>query len=80
MNGANSAPSAAAAASLTGLTLVMEHPEMKKVQHELFNRGLAIQYMQYVGAGTEGVLRVVVFSTHTSEQIDRLLFELEKIV
>ena len=120
MNGATLASSAAAAASLMGLTLVMEHPEMKmklrknahrlkdglrklglvtnnsympvaawklknsadmkKVQHELFNRGLAIQYMQYVGAGTEGVLRVVVFSTHTSEQIDRLLFELEKIV
>jgi glycine C-acetyltransferase/8-amino-7-oxononanoate synthase len=120
MNGASSAPSGAAAASLKGLTLVMEHPEMKiklrenahklknglrklgfetnnshmpvaawklnssakmkRVQHELFNRGIAIQYIQYVGAGTKGVLRAVVFSTHTSEQIERLLFELGRLV
>ena len=120
MNGATSAPSAATAASLTGLTLVMEHPEkkiklwenahrlknglrklgfetndsympvaawklnssaeMKRVQQELFNRGIAIQYIQYVGTGTEGVLRAVVFSTHTSEQIDSLMFELGRLV
>jgi hypothetical protein len=33
-----------------------------------------------VGAGAEGVLRVVVFSTHTAPQIDRLLSELKALV
>ncbi len=43
-------------------------------------RGIAIQRIRYVGAGSEGALRVVVFSTHTPEQINRLLEELGKLV
>ncbi len=45
---------------------------MKKIQRELMKRHIAIQYCHYMGTGKEGVLRVVVFSTHTEAQIDRL--------
>ncbi len=45
---------------------------MKKIQQELMNRNIAIQYSHYIGSGKKGVLRVVVFSTHTETQIDSL--------
>ena len=45
---------------------------MKKVQKELMNRNILIQYCHYIGTGKEGVLRAVVFSTHTESQINRL--------
>jgi 8-amino-7-oxononanoate synthase len=54
--------------------------EMDRIQQELFNRGIAIQALNYAGGGALGALRVVVFSTHTPEQINRLLDELKKIV
>ncbi len=50
--------------------------QMDRVHQELMNRGICIQRARYVGGGPEGVLRVVVFSSHTAEQIDRLLAEL----
>jgi len=50
--------------------------KMKKVQRLLMNRGIAIAYLKYIGAPSEGVLRVTVFSTHTVEHISRLLKEL----
>jgi hypothetical protein len=53
---------------------------MDRIRQELFNRGIAIQRTNYPGGGTFSVLRVVVFSTHAPEQINRLLDELKKIV
>ncbi len=53
---------------------------MKQVHRELMERGIAIQHAQYAGVGAEGVLRAVVFSTHTREQIDRLIDELGRLV
>jgi 7-keto-8-aminopelargonate synthetase-like enzyme len=53
---------------------------MRKVHSELFDRDIAIQYTHYPGAGSEGVLRVVVFSTHTRDQIERLIDELGEVV
>jgi len=50
---------------------------MRKIQQELLNRQIAIQYCHYVGTGSEGVLRAVVFSTHTEAQIDQLLDNLQ---
>jgi 7-keto-8-aminopelargonate synthetase-like enzyme len=113
MNGATSPTSAAAAASIEGMDLLMKHPELRtrlldngrrlkeglrrigfpvgdtpfpvaawklktaqemdRVHQGLMDRGICIQRTHYVGAGTEGVLRAVVFSTHTLGQIDRLL-------
>lgn len=54
--------------------------QMDGVQRELMARGICIQRAHYVGAGPAGVLRVVVFSTHTAEQIGRLLEELQRVL
>ena len=53
--------------------------DMKKVQMELFNRGIAVAYSKYVGAPDSGVLRASIFSEHTPEQINRLLDEMKRI-
>jgi len=120
MNGASTAPAPAVAAGLKGLSLLMDHPEMrqklwqnarrlksglkkigfetedtsvpiaawtlknedemKRVQCQLMDRGISIQFTHYIGAGPNGVLRAVVFSTHTEAQIDHLLSELNKLI
>lgn len=54
--------------------------EMDRIHQQLMNRGICIQRAHYVGAGAQGVLRIVVFSTHTPSQINRLLSELKAIV
>ncbi|HYG99056.1 MAG TPA: pyridoxal phosphate-dependent aminotransferase family protein [Terriglobales bacterium] len=54
--------------------------EMDRVHSELLKRGILIQRSRYVGAGPDGALRAVVFSTHTPEQIGRLLSELKTLV
>jgi 7-keto-8-aminopelargonate synthetase-like enzyme len=120
MAGATMPPSAAAAAGVKGMQLLMAHPEwrtklwenarrlktgisqlgfkvddtyvpvvafalktasdMERVHAELMSRGIVIQLSHYVGVGPEGILRVVVFATHTPAQIDRLLAELKTVV
>jgi 8-amino-7-oxononanoate synthase len=54
--------------------------EMKKVQRELLDKGIAVNYLKYVGAPEGGVLRASIFSSHTDAQIDKLLEELKKLV
>lgn len=54
--------------------------QMDSVHRELMSRGICIQRANYPGGGPEGVLRAVVFSSHTAEQIDRLLDELSRLV
>lgn len=120
LNGATPAPSAAMAASLTGMRLVKENPQfrkslwenakylkeelkkmgidtddtvvpivswgmqnkdmMQKLHKELMDKGIVIQYINYMGSGDNGVLRIVVFSTHTKEQIQNLVYELNRII
>lgn len=53
---------------------------MQAVHRELMELGICIQYTHYPGAGADGVLRMVVFSTHTDEQIDRLIGELGSVI
>ena len=53
--------------------------DMKKVQQELFDKGIAVAYMKYVGAPESGVLRASIFSEHTIEQLDRLIDEMKRI-
>ena len=51
----------------------MESEEvMKKVKDSLFEKGLAIQFLKYSGSNG-GALRIVTFSNHTKQQIDRLV-------
>ncbi len=54
--------------------------EMDRIHQELLNRGILIQRLNYAGGGPLGALRVVVFSTHTPEQINRLLDALKTVV
>lgn len=54
--------------------------DMKKVQQELFGRGIAVALSTYIGAPAGGVLRASIFSEHTPGQIDRLLDELKRLV
>jgi len=54
--------------------------EMRGIQKDLMRRGIALAYLKYVGAPAAGVLRLTVFSTHTTAQIRRLLEELAKIL
>ncbi len=53
---------------------------MDYLHRRLLERGVCIQRTHYVGAGAHGVLRAVVFATHTAEDIDRLLTELKPLV
>lgn len=53
---------------------------MQKVHRELMEKGFLIQYINYMGSGENGALRIVVFSTHTKEQIKNLIYELNRIL
>ncbi|OGD20003.1 MAG: hypothetical protein A2W03_16015 [Candidatus Aminicenantes bacterium RBG_16_63_16] len=46
---------------------------MEKIQRALFDRGIAIALMKYPGTPPQGVLRITVFSTHTTAQIEQLI-------
>jgi glycine C-acetyltransferase/8-amino-7-oxononanoate synthase len=54
--------------------------EMDRIQRALMDRGICIQRAYYPGVGAGGALRVVVFSSHTAAQIDRLLGELKGLL
>ena len=54
-----------------------DRKHMENIREKLMDRGIAIQFMTYIGAGAEGVLRIVVFENHSTEQIDFLLSELK---
>ncbi|NOU58350.1 aminotransferase class I/II-fold pyridoxal phosphate-dependent enzyme [Marinifilum caeruleilacunae] len=54
--------------------------QMQAIHAEVLKRNIYIQYTKYIGAGPEGVLRTVMFSTHSNEQIDLLLDNLKEII
>lgn len=54
--------------------------KMERIREKLMDCGIAIQFTTYVGAGAEGVLRIVVFERHTTGQIDILLSELKSLL
>ncbi|MEA1876843.1 MAG: pyridoxal phosphate-dependent aminotransferase family protein [Bacteroidota bacterium] len=45
---------------------------MTSIHKALMDEGIYIQFAKYRGSGDDGVLRIVVFSTHTKDQIDYL--------
>ena len=53
---------------------------MIRMHEALMDKGIYIQYSKYRGSGNDGVLRIVVFSTHTKAQIDFLIDSLKKIL
>lgn len=52
--------------------------EMMHVQRQILKEGIYIQYTRYRGSGKEGILRMVLFSTHSREQMDRLVEALDR--
>jgi hypothetical protein len=45
------------------------------------NEGIAIAYVRdYCGVGSDGMLRIAVFATHTAEMIDRLIAALDRVL
>jgi len=54
--------------------------DMKKIQKELMNRGVAVAYTKYIGAPASGALRASIFSEHKPEHINKLLEEVGKLV
>jgi 7-keto-8-aminopelargonate synthetase-like enzyme len=63
------------------VTFSLESTEkMKRIQHLLMEKGIYIQYVKYVGSGANGVLRIVVSSVHTKEEIDFLATSLSLLL
>lgn len=63
------------------VTFVTENSgEMERIQQQLMDKGIYIQFVKYVGSGSDGVLRMVVTSSHTKEQIDFLISSLKKLI
>ncbi|MCK5822137.1 MAG: pyridoxal phosphate-dependent aminotransferase family protein [Bacteroidales bacterium] len=53
---------------------------MTNIHQALMDEGVFIQFVKYRGSGDNGVLRIVVFSTHTKVQIDYLINKLGAIL
>lgn len=53
---------------------------MRSIRESLLQKNIYIQHSNYFGAGSDGVLRLVVSSQHTEEQVNRLVDELERLV
>jgi 7-keto-8-aminopelargonate synthetase-like enzyme len=53
---------------------------MQSIQQRMLKKGIYLQYTTYPGSGKEGLLRMVVSSAHTFQQIDRLAEELKDSV
>jgi 8-amino-7-oxononanoate synthase len=55
--------------------------DMIRVQQELLSAGILVPHIRsYAGAGSEGLLRIAVFATHTREMIDRLVEALKSVI
>lgn len=52
---------------------------LEKVQRELEKRGIIVAYVKEYGS-MKGVIRIAIFSGHTTEMLDRLLEELETLL
>jgi len=50
--------------------------KMQNIQKALMEKGIYIQFVKYIGSGADGVLRIVVSSEHTKEEIDLLVSSL----
>ncbi len=63
------------------VTFTLENSDrMQNIQHSLMNEGIYIQFVKYVGSGADGVLRMVVTSGHTEEEIDFLVSSLGRLL
>ena len=69
-----------------GLSNVIYHLEgvdLESLQHSLFERDIAVLYTpggSYSSVPENGAIRIAIFATHTKEQIDRLVGEIERLI
>ncbi len=54
--------------------------DMHHIQQKLMEHGIYIQFVKYVGSGATGVLRIVVSSAHSTEEIDFLVSSLGQLL
>jgi len=54
--------------------------DIQHIHRKLLEKDIFIQILNYVGTGKTGALRMVVFSTHTKDQIDYLISALKSIL
>ncbi len=54
--------------------------KMQEIQKKLMEKGIYIQFVKYVGSGADGVLRMVVSSAHSRDEIDFLVNTLGKLL
>ena len=50
-----------------------DRADMLAQQRRLFDRGIYIHHSNYIGAGTDGVIRCAVFRDHSREDVDELI-------
>ena len=62
-------------------TFPLEGPDrIQQVREQLLKRNIFVQHTSYPGAGPGGMLRIVVFSSHSDEQINHLLKALSAVI
>ena len=54
--------------------------DMRAIQAQLFEQDIFVAYSNYVGAGTDGVLRLAAFADHREEDIHHMLTALGRIL
>ena len=54
--------------------------KMQNIQRLLMEKGIYIQFVKYIGSGADGVLRMVISSVHTKEEVDFLVSSLVKLL
>jgi 7-keto-8-aminopelargonate synthetase-like enzyme len=55
--------------------------DMIRIHQALLSEGILVPYIRsYAGAGSQGLLRIAVFATHTRDMIDRLVGALKTAV
>lgn len=65
------------------ICLKVKNADMKVLQEELFSKGIAVLYVPpgaYSSVPETGALRIAIFSTHTREQINRLIDEIKRLI
>jgi 7-keto-8-aminopelargonate synthetase-like enzyme len=61
--------------------VVGDAENMQRIEGELMQRGIAVAYKSsYSGVDSSGGLRIAVFATHTPEQIERLISNLQSVL
>ncbi len=65
------------------ICLKIKKAEMKAIQEELFSKNIAVLYVPpraYSSVPETGALRIAIFSTHSQEQIERLVEEIKRLI